>query len=83
RLHKQRVLARRASGVSGERRPAKAGQAAAMPATTDKAESEAELAGATPRTGARPQQGARKRPGAGAKPGGGAKPGARSGGRKR
>jgi preprotein translocase subunit SecF len=83
KLHKQRVLARRAAGVSGERK-AKAPlrqAAAAAAAGAVGTPSDPALAGAAPRTGARPQQ-PRKRPGA--KSGGGSKPGgARSGGRKR
>lgn len=82
KLHRQRVLARRAAGGRDERRargsavkakePAKAG-AAAPSVVVDPA-----LAGAAPRTGARPQP--RKRTGAGSKPKQG---GARSGGGNR
>jgi preprotein translocase subunit SecF len=89
RSHKQRVLARRASGGGEVRRPKpstvrqtvavpKKGTAAA--AQADTAVEDAALAGAAPRPGARPP--ARKRPG-GSKPGGGKPGGARSGGRKR
>jgi preprotein translocase subunit SecF len=90
RLHRQRVLQRRATGATGERRPTKApakaapkqaakSGAAAAPAVSAEAD-DALTTTTTPRPGARPQP--RKRP-SGAKPGG--KPGgARSGGgRKR
>jgi len=72
KLHKQRVLARRAAAASGtaERRAARA-------TAVDSEETDTVLApAAAPRTGARPAQ-QRKRPGG--KPGGG-KAGARSGG---
>ena len=88
KLHKQRVLQRRATGATGERRPTKAATKAApkQAAKTAPAPVAAEVEDdvvtttTTPRPGARPQP--RKRP-SGAKPGG--KPGgARSGGgRKR
>jgi len=90
KLHKQRVLQRRATGATGERRPTKAAtkaapkQAAAAKAAPAPVAAEVEddvvTTTTTPRPGARPQP--RKRP-SGAKPGG--KPGgARSGGgRKR
>jgi preprotein translocase subunit SecF len=87
KLHKQRVLQRRASGISGERRPGKATarQGAKTSATATATQTEEEpadtIVGTTPRPGARPAP--RKRPGAGAKPGGGKPGGARSGGRKR
>jgi preprotein translocase subunit SecF len=88
KLHKQRVLQRRASGASGERRPSRAPArpgakvSGATVATETEPETTDTVVGTTPRPGARPAP--RKRPGAGAKPGGGGKPGgARSGGRKR
>jgi preprotein translocase subunit SecF len=74
KLHKQRVLARRAAGGGAERRTAKVAATAGAPrqGAVDGAEpAPAMLAGATPRVGARPAQ--RKRPGgakAGHKPGG-------------
>jgi preprotein translocase subunit SecF len=72
KLHKQRVLARRAAGITGERKPVKV----APPRQDDKAAEaapvgEAVAAATTPRVGARPQP--RKRPGS--------KPGAKTGGR--
>jgi preprotein translocase subunit SecF len=91
KLHKQRVLQRRASGASGERRPAKAApkqpaktSSGATTRTSASAEadtaSDAAMVGTTPRPGARPAP--RKRPSGATKPGG--KPGGnRSGGRKR
>jgi len=70
KLHKQRVLARRAAGTTTERKAARA-------AAVDTEEGDTVLTPtAPPRTGARPSQ-QRKRPGG--KPGGG-KAGARSGG---
>ena len=90
KAHRQRVLARRASGGGEVRRPkpSTVRQTVAVPkkgtaAATAQAETVIEdgaLAGAAPRPGARPQ--ARKRPG-GSKPGGGKPGGSRSGGRKR
>lgn len=88
KLHKQRVLQRRASGATGERRPTKAtprqgAKVTPVAATATLVEEEPAdtMVGTTPRPGARPVP--RKRPGAGAKPGGGKPGGARSGGRKR
>jgi len=95
KLHKQRVLARRAAGVSGERRSSaekkagavKAGAATASPrqgaaaAETADEGSGDKLATTSPRVGARPQP--RKRTGAGSKPGGARAGGGRSGGSKR
>jgi preprotein translocase subunit SecF len=89
KAHKQRVLARRASGGGEVRRtkPSTVRQTVAVPkkgaaaAPVDTVVEDSALAGAAPRPGARPQ--ARKRPG-GSKPGGGKPGGARSGGgRKR
>jgi preprotein translocase subunit SecF len=92
KLHRQRVLQRRATGASGERRATKATSRPGAKTGSTKAAAETEteavepaenvVTSTTPRPGARPAP--RKRPGAGAKPGGGGKPGgARSGGRKR
>jgi preprotein translocase subunit SecF len=73
KMHKQRVLARRAAG-GAERRTAKVGVTAGAPrqsAADEAAAPSSVLAGAAPRVGARPGQ--RKRPGgakAGQKPGG-------------
>jgi preprotein translocase subunit SecF len=86
KMHKQRVLARRAAGVP-ERRITKAapsakaasGKSAPRQAEADAETEPAVLTGSSPRTGARPAAGARKRPGG--RPGG-AKSG-RSGGSKR
>jgi preprotein translocase subunit SecF len=89
KLHKQRVLQRRATGATGERRPTKAApkqpaktgaSSSAKPAVAAEAVEDTVTTTTAPRPGARPQP--RKRP-SGAKPGG--KPGgARSGGgRKR
>jgi preprotein translocase subunit SecF len=91
KAHKQRVLARRASGVVERRAkpstvrqtiPAgKKGTVVRDAAVDDEpTSSEDALAGSAPRPGSRPP--ARKRPG-GTKPGGGKPGGARSGGRKR
>jgi preprotein translocase subunit SecF len=88
KLHKQRVLQRRAAGLAGEKkagRPTpKQAKVAAGTAVADSDEdeetTEAEMVGTIPRPGARPP--ARKRP-AGSKPGGGRPGGSRSGGRKR
>jgi len=83
KLHKQRVLQRRAAALNQEK---KAATSAAKAGTAEPTEAPAPaLAGSAPagapRAGARPQQQQRKRP-SGAKPGN--KPGgARSGGRKR
>ncbi len=82
KLHKQRVLARRAAAAAGDRksgvsRPGESDKDTATPRQSDgESDDTAALAGAAPRAGARPA--ARKRPGAGTKPGGG-----RSGGGKR
>jgi preprotein translocase subunit SecF len=90
KLHKQRVLQRRAGIVTGDKRPTKAtprqtpaktaakSTTTAAPAATEDAAKEA-AAGTTPRPGARP--GPRKT--AGSKPGGGKPGGARSSGRRR
>jgi preprotein translocase subunit SecF len=72
KLHKQRVLARRAAG-GAERKLAKVGTTAGAPrqAAVEEGAAPTVLAGAAPRVGARPGQ--RKRPGgakAGHKPGG-------------
>jgi preprotein translocase subunit SecF len=94
KVHKQRVLARRAAGTAAERRPAKtarsgatAAKAGPAKAATPKAgqaksipdgEPAETVAGGAPRPGVRPA--ARKRPGA--KPGG-SRSGGRSGGKRR
>jgi preprotein translocase subunit SecF len=87
KAHKQRVLARRASGGGEPRRPKPSTVRQTIPvssksaaAANDAVVEDAALAGSAPRPGARPP--ARKRPG-GSKPGGGKPGGARSGGRKR
>jgi preprotein translocase subunit SecF len=77
KMHKQRVLARRAAGGGAEKRTTKVAVTAGAPrqaAADDDAAAPSVLAGAAPRVGARPAP--RKRPGgpkAGQKPGGGAK----------
>jgi preprotein translocase subunit SecF len=77
KMHKQRVLARRAAGGGAERRTVRVGATAGAPRQSAAEDAEAAstatsvLAGAAPRVGARPGQ--RKRPGnakAGQKPGG-------------
>lgn len=96
KLHKQRVLARRAAGIVERRAaakaapaktaagakagPAKAGAAKGTQRSGETEDEPAVLSGSTPRVGARPGGGARKRPG-GAKPGGSRS--GRSGGSKR
>lgn len=77
KLHKQRVLQRRAAGIT-ERRAAVRQKAPAAAGAEITSAPDPALAGVAPRTGARPQ--ARKRTGAGSKPKQG---GARSGGGNR
>ena len=80
KLHKQRVLQRRASGVTERKAKVAVRQSTATTAVTDTVppvREDAALAGAAPRTGARPQQQPRKRPG-GSKPGGSKPGGSRS-----
>jgi preprotein translocase subunit SecF len=88
KLHKQRVLTRRAAGIS-ERKPVKAtlrqgardGARDGVREGAVAAEAAETVAASTPRAGARPP--ARKRPGAGSKPGGTRAGGGRSGGKRR
>lgn len=83
KVHKQRVLARRAAGITDAKPRKAAPRQSGDDSDEDDDAGEAVLAGTTtPRVGARPTP--RKRPGAGAKPGGGARAGGnRSGGAKR
>jgi preprotein translocase subunit SecF len=84
KLHKQRVLARRAAGITDTKPARKATpKQTAEAGDEDDAAAETVLAGSsTPRVGARPTP--RKRPGTAARPGGGARSGGnRSGGAKR
>jgi preprotein translocase subunit SecF len=89
KMHRQRVLQRRAAGLTGRATERKAkvavrqstgttvtsSSSAAVDTVPDRQDTA--LAGAAPRTGARPQQ-PRKRPGSGSKPGGGKAGGSRS-----
>jgi preprotein translocase subunit SecF len=84
KLHRQRVLQRRAAGITDRKAkaPLRQGSATKTAAVTAEVDSvpeadSAALAGVAPRVGARPQQ-PRKRPAGGAKPGGAKPGGARS-----